>query len=169
MKKNLVLLGMMAVGKTTIGKIVAKKYGLQFIDTDKNIEKKNSMTIGEIFKQKGEDFFRVEEEKEVLESLAKNSCIIALGGGAFINSKIRENIFKNAVSIWLDCDIKILNERLKFDKNRPLLKNEDIKKTLKNLYVERKKIYEEANHKIVCDGISKLDIAKKVFELYENQ
>ena len=169
MKKNLVLLGMMAVGKTTIGKIVAKKYGLQFIDTDKNIEKKNSMTINEIFKQKGEDFFRAEEENEVLGSLAKNNCIIALGGGAFINSKIRENIFKNAVSIWLDCDIKILNERLKFDKNRPLLKNENINKTLKNLYAERKEIYKEANHRIVCDGINKLDLAKKVFELYENQ
>ena len=66
MKKNLVLLGMMGVGKTTIAKIVAKKQGLEFIDTDKNIEKKNSMKIYEIFEKKGENFFRLEEEKEVL-------------------------------------------------------------------------------------------------------
>ena len=72
MKKNLVLLGMMAVGKTTIGKIVAKKQELEFIDTDVNIEKKNSMTIKEIFLKKGVKFFRISEENEVLKSLEKN-------------------------------------------------------------------------------------------------
>ena len=72
-KKNLVLLGMMGVGKTTIGKIVAKKQGLEFVDTDTNIEKKCSMKISEIFKKKGEEFFRLQEEKEVLESLKKNN------------------------------------------------------------------------------------------------
>ena len=72
MKKNLVLLGMMAVGKTTLGKIVAKKQKLKFIDIDTSIEKKNVMTIEEIFKKKGEKFFRMEEEKETLKSLKKN-------------------------------------------------------------------------------------------------
>ena len=71
MKKNLVLVGMMASGKTTLGKIVAKKQNLKFIDTDLNIEKKNSMTISEIFKKKGEDFFRYEEEKEALKYIKK--------------------------------------------------------------------------------------------------
>ena len=71
MKKNLVLLGMMGVGKTTLGKIVAKKQSLKFIDTDLNIEKKCSMKIAEIFEKKGEEFFRLWEEKEVLESLKK--------------------------------------------------------------------------------------------------
>ena len=85
MKKNLILVGMMGVGKTTLGKIVAKKNGFEFIDTDLNIEKKNSMTIKEIFEQKGEKFFRAEEEKEVLESLKKTNAVIALGGGSFIN------------------------------------------------------------------------------------
>ena len=90
MKKNLVLLGMMDVGKTTLGKIVAKKQKLEFIDIDLNVEKKNSMTISEIFKKKGEKFFRMEEEKEVLKSLKQNNCVIALGGGAFMNKTIRE-------------------------------------------------------------------------------
>ncbi len=74
MKKNLILLGMMAVGKTTLGKIVAKIQGLEFIDIDANIEKKNSMSINEIFNKKGEEFFRTEEEKEVLNSIKKKLC-----------------------------------------------------------------------------------------------
>ena len=92
MKKNLVLLGMMAVGKSTLGKIVAKKAKLKFIDTDINIESKHSMRISEIFEKKGENFFRIEEEKEVLESIKKNKCVIAIGGGAFMNKNIREKI-----------------------------------------------------------------------------
>ncbi len=76
MKKNLVLLGMMAVGKTTLGKIVAKIQGLEFIDIDTNIEKRNSMSINEIFNKKGEKFFRTEEEKEVLNSLKKKIVLL---------------------------------------------------------------------------------------------
>ena len=128
MKKNLVLLGMMAVGKTTLGKIVAKKQELKFIDIDTNIEKKNSMTIKEIFKKKGEKFFRVEEENEILKSLEKNNCVIALGGGAFMNKTVRENILKNAISIWLSVDIKTLNQRIKWNRKRPLLKEENNQK-----------------------------------------
>ena len=78
MKKNLVLLGMMAVGKTTLARIVSKKHSLQFVDIDLNIRRKNSMTIAEIFEKKGEKFFRKEEEKEVLKSLKKNNCVISL-------------------------------------------------------------------------------------------
>ena len=77
MRKNLVLLGMMGVGKSTLGKIVAKKQDLKFIDTDSNIEKKCLMKISEIFKNRGEKFFRLLEEKEVLESLKKSECVIA--------------------------------------------------------------------------------------------
>ena len=97
MKKNLVLLGMMGVGKTTLGKIVAKRLGLKFIDTDLIVEKKNSMKIDEIFEKKGEKFFRIEEEKETLKSLKKNKCVIALGGGAFVNKIVRDNILKKTL------------------------------------------------------------------------
>ena len=96
---------MMGVGKSTLGKIVAKKLNLEFIDTDSKIEEKCLMEISTIFKQKGEKFFRLEEEKEVLKSLKKNNCVIALGGGAFVNKTVRKNILKNAVSIWLDNDL----------------------------------------------------------------
>ena len=167
MKKNLVLLGMMAAGKTTLGKIVAKKQKLKFIDIDASIEKKNSMTIKEIFKKKGEKFFRMEEEKETLKSLKKNNCIIALGGGAFMNKTIRGNILKNAISIWLNVDIKTLNKRVKWNQKRPLVKEEIGQKKLTKLYTERKDIYKLANYKIVCDGLSKENIAKKIITLYE--
>jgi len=166
-KKNLVLLGMMAVGKTTLGKIVAKKQELKFIDIDTNIEKKNSMTIKEIFKKKGEKFFRMEEEKEVLKSLEKKNCVIALGGGAFMNKTLRENILKNSISIWLNVDIKTLSKRVKWNQKRPLLKQESNQKKLTELYTERKDIYKLADHKIVCDKLSKENIAKKIIALYE--
>ena len=167
MKKNLVLLGMMAVGKTTLGKIVAKKQELKFIDIDASIEKKNSMTIKEIFKKKGEKFFRMEEENEILKSLEKNNCVIALGGGAFMNKTVRENILKNAISIWLSVDIKTLNQRIKWNRKRPLLKEENNQKKITELYAERKDIYKLANHQIACDNLSKKNIAEKIIALYE--
>jgi len=166
-KKNLVLLGMMAVGKTTLGKIVAKKQELKFIDIDASIEKKNSMTIKEIFKKKGEKFFRMEEENEILKSLEKNNCVIALGGGAFMNKTVRENILKNAISIWLNVDIKTLNKRIKWNQKRPLLKEENNQKKITELYAERKNIYKLANHQIACDKLSKKNIAEKIIALYE--
>ena len=167
MRKNLVLLGMMGVGKTTLGKIVAKKTGLKFIDTDANIEKICLMKISEIFKKKGENFFRNEEEQEVLKSLKKNNCVIALGGGAFINKTVRSTILKNAVSIWLDIDLKILNKRIKWNNKRPLLNKANNQKEINKLYLERKNIYKLANHRINCDNLSRKNIVKKIITFYE--
>ena len=167
MKKNLVLLGMMAVGKTTLGKIVAEKQKMKFVDIDLNIEKKNSMKIKEIFEKKGEDFFRLEEQEEVIESMKKSDCVIALGGGAFINKTIRENILKNGISVWLDVDVSILNKRVMWNKKRPLLNEKNNLKKLNELYSKRKKIYKLSNYKIVCKNQSKEDIAKEIISIYE--
>ena len=167
MKKNLVLLGMMGVGKTTLGKLVAKNQGLEFIDTDANIENKNSMTINEIFEQKGENFFRLEEKKEILNLLSKQDCVIALGGGAFMDKTIRESVLKNAISVWLDIDLKILNQRLKWNQKRPLLKKYNNQKKLNELNEQRKNIYQLANHKIVCDKLNKENIVNRIIRLYE--
>ena len=167
MRKKLVLLGMMGVGKTTLGKIVAKKIGLKFIDTDANIEENCSMKISEIFKRKGEKFFRLEENKEVLKSLKEINSVIALGGGAFINKTIRGNILKSAVSIWLDVALKDLNKRINWNNKRPLLNEENNLKKINKLYDERKNIYKLANHKINCNNLSKESIAKKIITLYE--
>ena len=167
MRKNLVLLGMMGVGKTTLGKIVAKKAGLKFIDTDANIEKNCLMRISEIFKRKGEEFFRLEEEREVLKSLKESNSVIALGGGAFINKTIRNNVLKNAISIWLDANLKNLNKRIKWSNKRPLLSEENSQKKINKLYDKRKNIYKLANHRINCDKLSKENITKKIIIFYE--
>ena len=158
---------MMASGKTTLGKIIAKKHNLEFVDSDLIIEKKNSMKIKEIFEKKGEKFFRMEEKREVLKLLKKNSCVIALGGGAFIDKTLREDILKNGISVWLDVNIKTLNERVKWNKNRPLLTKGNNEKKINDLYSQRRKIYKLANHKITCDKLDKKSIVKKITELYE--
>ena len=169
MKKNLVLLGMMAVGKSTLGKIVAKKQDLIFIDTDLNIEKKCAMKISEIFKKKGEKFFRILEEREVLESLKKSKCVIALGGGAFMKKTIRDRILKDSVSIWLDVNLKTLNKRVKWTKKRPLINEKDSQIKINQLYAERKNIYKMSNYRINCNNLSKEDIANKIVTLYEKK
>tara|TARA_Y100000590_G_scaffold439687_1_gene564059 strand:- start:1782 stop:2291 length:510 start_codon:yes stop_codon:yes gene_type:complete len=166
-KKNLILLGMMGVGKTTIGKIVAKKQSMEFIDTDENIETKCAMSVSEIFQKKGEKFFRTEEEKEVLESVKKNNCVIALGGGAFINKNIRNAVLENSISVWLDVNLKTLDDRIKWNEKRPLLNKGNSQEKINELYSERKNIYELANHKLGCDNLDKEEIAKKIIIFYE--
>ena len=167
MKNNLVLLGMMGVGKTTLGKIVAKKLNLEFIDIDSSVEKENSMKIKNIFEKKGEAFFREEEEKQTLKYLHEKNCVIALGGGAFINNALRKEILKNNISVWLDVNIKTLNRRISFNQKRPLLDTQNHQKKIKKIYAERKPIYKLANHRIACNNLSKNDIAEKIIILYE--
>jgi len=171
MGKNLVLLGMMGVGKTSLAKALASKYKLQFVDTDALIEKKNSMTIEKIFKNMGENFFREEEEKIVINALDEKNSVIALGGGAFINEKIRKKVLASSVSFWLDIKIETLEKRLENSKKRPLLnKNEDIiKKKIEKIYKDRKSIYSLANYKINCDKLSLEEISKEVMNLYVNR
>ena len=160
---------MMGVGKSTIGKIIAKKLSLKFIDTDLNIEKKCSMKISEIFKKKGEEFFRLEEEKEVLESLKKSNCVIALGGGAFMKKMARDRILRDAVSIWLDANLKTLNKRIKWNKKRPLLDGTNIQIAINKLNVQRKNIYKLANYRINCNNLNREDVSKKIIIFYEKQ
>ncbi len=169
MKKNLVLVGMMASGKTSLGKIIAKKQNLKFIDTDLIIEKKNAMTISEIFEKKGESFFRIEEEKETLKCLKKSNCVISLGGGAFMNKNIRENVLKNCISIWLDVDAKIINKRVRWNNKRPLLKMKDGLNKINKLYSERKSTYKKAKYRIICKDLGKNVLVKKILNLYEKQ
>ena len=157
----------MGVGKTTVGKIVAKKQGMLFIDTDANIEEKCSMKISEIFKKKGESFFRIQEEKEVLKSLEKINCVIALGGGAFINKTVRNIILKNYISMWLDIDLNILSKRIKWNRTRPLLDKKNNTKKINQIYAERKNIYKLANYRIDCTGLDKNNIAEKIITHYE--
>ena len=118
-KKNLVLIGMMSSGKSTIGGLLAKKLNFKFFDIDKIIEKETKLKINDIFQKKGENFFRKIEEKIVLNSLNFQNNIIAIGGGAFLNYRIREKIKNNCISLWLKCSEKTLIPRIKNSKKRP--------------------------------------------------
>ena len=106
--KNIVFLGMMGSGKTSIGFLISKKLNLKFFDIDNNIENNLGMKISKIFKDKGEKFFREYEEKITLNILKKNNIVIALGGGAFLNKNIRNEILKNHFSFWLKLEKKYL-------------------------------------------------------------
>ena len=169
MKKNLTLTGMMGVGKTTIGKILSELLSMQFIDIDKVIEKKHNMTISKIFEIRGENFFRKLEEDNTLEQAKKKNVIISLGGGAFMNSKIREEILLNSKSFWLNSNLEIIKERLKKSQKRPLLNNDNFKKTLEQIYHERKDFYALADHKIECNKQKPNLIANIIIKIYENR
>ena len=116
MGKNLTLTGMMGVGKSTIGKNLAKKLNYNFIDVDKIIEKKEGLSINLIFKNKSESYFRKIENEITLSELKKNNSVISLGGGAFLNNAIRKNAKKLSISFWLDVPIDELIKRLKKSK-----------------------------------------------------
>ena len=168
MKKNLVLTGMMGVGKSTIGKKLAKKLKRKFVDIDEIIEIKEKNTIKEIFENKGEDYFRKIEKKITLEEIKKNNLVIALGGGAFINKSIRREVNSFCLSFWLDLDIASLLFRLKNVKKRPLLDQDKLEQSINKIYSERKKIYNESNFRIKCNSMDKDEIVYKIIELYES-
>ena len=164
LKKNLVLLGMMASGKSTIGALLSNKLQLNFYDIDKMIEKKMHMTIAEIFNNKGEEKFRSLEEKTTLKTLQNKNCVVSLGGGAFFNEKVRKEIIMNHISIWLNCSSKTLLSRIRKNKKRPLA-NKLTNSELIELIEKRKNIYTKANFKINCDKLSKKEIVESILEL----
>ena len=168
MKKNLTLTGMMGVGKSTIGKAVSKQLSMQFIDIDKVIEKKLNLTVQKIFEKKGEVFFREFEEKVTLEEIEKKNSVISLGGGAFMNPKIRDYIILHTKSFWLHLDINLLEKRLVKSKKRPLLINKNVKLDLERIYKKRKNTYALAKYKIDCNNLTADLIKKKIITLYEN-
>ncbi len=168
MKKNLVLTGMMGVGKSTIGKRLAKKLKLKFIDIDQLIETREKSTIKEIFENKSENYFRKIEKKIIVEELKKNNLVVALGGGAFINASIRRKIKDTCTSFWLDLKVDILLNRLKNTTKRPLLDKDQLEKSVNKIYSERKKIYNESNFRIKCNSMNKNEIVEKIIKLYEN-
>ena len=165
-KKNLVLLGMMGAGKTRIGKFVARRLRIKFFDIDKIIEKKNEMKIIEIFEKKGEAYFRKEEELITIKYLNKKNSIISLGGGAFINEKIRKKVLSKSISIWLNVNLDIILSRLKNSKRRPLFNDNNIN-NIRKIFMERKKTYSLANHEINCDKLKPDEIVSKIIRLYE--
>ena len=167
MGKNLTLTGMMGVGKSTIGKNLAKKLKYNFIDVDKIIEAKEGLSINSIFKNKSEAYFRKIENEITLKELKKENSVISLGGGAFLNKSIRKSTKKFSVSFWLDVPLDQLIKRLGKSRQRPLLYKKNISETIKKIYFNRKKIYNEADYRIKCNSQKSVEIINKILELYE--
>ena len=166
--KSLVLVGMMGTGKSTIGKEVAKKLKIEFVDTDKLIEDEANLTIAEIFKKNGEKYFRELEEKIFLKIKNDKEKIISVGGGAFINDAIRKKILKEYLSIWLNMNEDLIISRIQHNaKKRPMVDQNNIEKSIKNLKKTRDPIYKLANYEINCNLISKNKIIEKVKNFYE--
>jgi len=164
---NLVLLGMMGSGKSTIGLSLSKRLNTNFFDIDKIIEREQNMKVNEIFEKKGEKFFRSLEEKITLNVLKSKNSIISLGGGSWLNEKIRkETNINNNVSFWLNWDTSIILERIKKNNKRPLIKNLNDSEIVK-LILKRSKIYAKANYEIDCNRLTKDKIIKKILNIYE--
>mgnify|MGYP002857658564 FL=1 len=158
----------MGSGKSTISRLLSDVTKQNLIDTDKLIEKETKLKINHIFQKKGENFFRKIEEKIVLDSLKFSNNIIAIGGGAFLNDKIREKIKNNCISVWLKCSEQTLIPRIKNSKKRPkayLLKDKDLIKLINN----RSKIYSKADYRINCDTLTKEEIMNKILKIYEKK
>ena len=165
-KKNIVLIGMMGSGKSTVGYLLSKTIDLKFIDIDKEIEKETCLKIHNIFEKKGEVYFRNLEEKITLKFLKSKKKIISLGGGGFLNKNIRKETLINNISFWLNWKSATIIKRIYKSKKRPLAfhSNDD---DLKKIINERLKTYSEANFKINCEGLTKNMIVNQIKNLYE--
>ena len=165
-KENLVFLGMMGSGKSSIGLQIAKKLKLTFVDIDKEIERELGMSIKKIFETKGENFFRKFEEKITLKKLKLDSVVISLGGGAFTNKLIRKEVLRSSISFWLNWNTTILLKRIRYSKKRPLAFNATDNQ-LVDLIKKRNNVYSKALYEIKCDNLSKKQVIDKVLKIYE--
>ena len=165
-KKNIVLLGMMGSGKSTVGYLLSKRIKLDFIDIDNVIEDKAGMSIFKIFEVMGEDYFRDLEEKISNTTLKTGNRVVSLGGGAFINKNIREEILSNHFSFWLNCNEEVLLKRIRINKKRPLI-HKSTDKEIKKIIKKRNKIYAKAQFKINCNEFTKSEIVNKIIKIYE--
>ena len=166
LNKNIVLIGMMGSGKSTIGYLLSKSINLKHVDIDKLIEKETGLKIYDIFEKKGEEYFRNLEEKITLKLLKNKKNIISLGGGGFINKNIRKEVLNNNISFWLNWKSSTIIQRILKSKKRPLTKNAT-ENDLKKLINDRLKIYSEANFKINCENLTKYMVTKQIIEIYE--
>jgi len=166
LNKDIVLLGMMGSGKSTIGYLLSEYLKLKFVDIDYVIEKETGLTVNNIFQRKGEDYFRNLEEKITLKMLKNSKKIIALGGGGFLNKNIRKEIINNHFSVWLDWKHSTIIKRILKSKKRPIAFN-STETDLKKLITERSNIYSKANFKINCETLTKNMIVKQIVDLYE--
>lgn len=150
-KKAIMLVGLMGVGKTSIGKLLAKKLKIKFIDSDTEIEQSSLCSIVELFSIYGEEEFRQMEEKVIKRIInsTEDTFILSTGEGGFLSEGVRSYVKDKAITIWINTPFELLIQRAKFKSTRPLLLDKDPKDIIEKLMKERKHIYEESDIHIV--------------------
>ena len=170
-KKKIVLIGMMGSGKSTIGALLSKKMNIKFIDLDSEIEKIEKKTISQIFKLKGEKYFREIEVETILSFLnsEEKELVLSLGGGSFLNEKVRKNVKNNSFSFWLNWKPSTIIKRIRKSSKRPLIQGLNDRE-IEKMIIDRNKYYAKSNFKIDCDNYKKNEILDIIFSiLKENE
>lgn len=143
--RSIVLVGLMGAGKTSVGRRLAQRLDLPFVDTDTEIERAAGKTIPEIFADHGEDEFRSGEKRVIARLLEEGPQVLATGGGAYMDAETRENITAAGVSVWLSAGVDLLEKRVKRRSNRPLLAQGNVRETLSDLIEIRYPVYAQAD------------------------
>ncbi|MBQ4160937.1 MAG: shikimate kinase [Clostridia bacterium] len=164
--KNLVLTGFMGTGKSTVGKILAKKLGYRFVDCDAQIEKEEGKTINEIFALYGENGFRDIESRVIASLSQKSNSVIATGGGAVLRKENIDNLRKNGVVVLLNADIETIVQRLADKTDRPLAKGKSAEE-LAEKFKSRESFYANNDFAFDVGDLSPMNIADKIIDLYK--
>ncbi len=165
-KKIIAIVGLMGVGKTTIGFKLAEKLGYYFVDSDREIEDCEQKSVAEIFMQQGEKYFREVEQKIITEIVARDEpMVLSLGGGAFMNEFSREILREKAQVVWLYAPIDIILHRVGNKGNRPLLNNKNKRQVLEELELQRYPIYALADFKVETSNGGHETVVNKIINL----
>jgi len=162
--RPVVLVGLMGVGKSTVGKKLAKLLARGFVDADDAIAEAAQLSIPEIFAQFGEPYFRAGERRVIARLIEEGHGVIATGGGAFVDPTTRALILEKAIAVWIDCDIDTLVERTARRNTRPLLRGGDPRAILTRLAAERAPAYAEAPIRVVSENGPHADTARAIIE-----
>jgi shikimate kinase len=163
---GLYLVGFMAAGKTTVGRSLAGELGWCFVDIDTDIEAQHGQAIADIFRERGETHFRRIESEMIRTRVSRieagDPCVMALGGGAFVQQQNWELIENNGVTVWLDCELETIRRRLGDDKTRPLAQDRSV---LEQLFQDRRPLYARADFRIQVDTAGIDQIVQNILRL----
>lgn len=165
--RPVVLVGMMGVGKSTIGKKLAQLLGLPFFDADDEIEQAAQMSVSEIFDSFGEAYFRDGERRVIARLMDSGPAVLATGGGAFVQPDTRALILERGIPVWLDSDVDTLVERVGRKNTRPLLRDGDPAEILARLKAEREPAYAEAPIKVTSDSGPQGEAVNRILQALE--
>lgn len=166
--RTIVLVGMMVAGKSAVGRKLAARLGLSFVDSDIEIETASGMTISQFFETHGEAEFRKGERRVIARLLNGPPCVLSTGGGAFMDAETRALILEKSISIWIKADLEILVKRAARKDDRPLLQGGDLREKIRNLLAVREPVYAEAALMVESDERPVDDMVERVLNALQH-